>query len=319
MLTKTPWIILIALALAPAVSLAQNAGKHVAIKKSRVTYLGVASTPVPNSLRVQMKLPAEVGLLVRFTQKGTPAEKAGIKPHDILYKFDKQILVNQHQLRALIRMHQPGDKVVLTVVREGKSQDLTLELGEKEVIEPAPVQPLNKRPGNLKIQPIPQIDLKDQGVWVMPRNQEELLKRFEEQMKNSGMKQEQIDQVLKEQKQMLQKMQNVPWGRIRRNNDGDLRIERHQKPGNVQFKNQSTMAYSDNEHNLKITIEDAHKMLVAKDKNGNVLYQGPINTDEQRKLVPPAVLKKLNQLEKQVQIEIQRHRPPAQPKAPVSK
>jgi serine protease Do len=313
---RTLWIALLALAMIPTMSLAQKAAAQktlpgkIAIKKTKVTYLGVASTPVPEELRAQVKLPKEIGLLVRFVQKGTGAAKAGLKTFDIMHKLDKQILVNQHQLRTLIRMRKPGDKIVLTVIRQGKSQDVTIELGENVVIEPAPVQPLQHRPGQLKIQPIPLIDLKDQGVWAAPRNQAQMLKRFEEQLKNSGMKQEQIDQILKQQKEMLEKMGNIPWGRVPHNAGGAPRA-----PSQLNFKNHTTMAYSDNDHSLKITIEDAHKALVAKDRDGKVLFQGPINTDEQRKLIPAVVLKKLLMLENQIKIEIRRGQP-AQPAAP---
>ncbi len=49
---------------------------------------------------------------------------------------------------------------------------------------------------------------------------------------------------------------------------------------------------------MLITIRDGHQMLTAKDPGGKQIFQGPIDTPEQRKLVPENVRKKLEEMEK---------------------
>src|SRR4051794_5412108 len=96
-------------------------------------YLGVSTNPAPQSLRQQLQLPKGVGLVVEFIEPKSPAAEAGLKQYDVLHKVDDQILVNEQQLAVLVRSHNPGEDVKLTVFRDGKSQTLTAKLAEKEL------------------------------------------------------------------------------------------------------------------------------------------------------------------------------------------
>jgi len=64
--------------------------------------------------------------------KGSPAAKAGIKGGDLVTKFDGHPLGTPpyDSLIAYVRAHNVGDKVTLTIVRDGKQQDVTVTLGE---------------------------------------------------------------------------------------------------------------------------------------------------------------------------------------------
>ncbi len=56
------------------------------------------------------------------------------------------------------------------------------------------------------------------------------------------------------------------------------------------------------------------KHLTAKDRNGKILFDGPIDTEEQRAAMPEDIREKLEKLEKQTKIQI--HISPAEkPKA----
>lgn len=60
---------------------------------------------------------------------GGPADKAGLKPADIITKVAGTAIDASHSLQSLIGQHKVGDKVTLTVLRGGKEQsiDVTLE------------------------------------------------------------------------------------------------------------------------------------------------------------------------------------------------
>jgi S1-C subfamily serine protease len=60
---------------------------------------------------------------------GGPAEKAGIKPGDVITKIDGKTIDQLSSLSSLINRHRVGDKVELTVVRDGKEQKITVSLG----------------------------------------------------------------------------------------------------------------------------------------------------------------------------------------------
>lgn len=55
--------------------------------------------------------------------------------------------------------------------------------------------------------------------------------------------------------------------------------------------------YEDDEHVLVLVIDKGKKYLSAKDKQGVVIFHGPINTAQQRKAVPAAIRPKLKRLE----------------------
>jgi hypothetical protein len=55
--------------------------------------------------------------------------------------------------------------------------------------------------------------------------------------------------------------------------------------------------YEDGEHVLALSLGENGKHLLVKDKKGAVLFDGPVETPEQRKAVPAAVQAKLRQLE----------------------
>jgi hypothetical protein len=102
-------------------------------KKVKVTWLGVAAEPVSDEVRAQLPLKEGEGLLVTHVAPDSPAAKAGIEQHDIITRFDSQILVSAEQLKSLVKMHKPGDKVKITALRKGLSRDSEAALDEHEV------------------------------------------------------------------------------------------------------------------------------------------------------------------------------------------
>jgi hypothetical protein len=99
----------------------------------KAAYLGVATSPAQPAMRQQLHLPRGVGLVVDFIEHGSPADEAGLQQYDVIEKLDDQLLVNPQQLAVLVRIHQPGDSVKLTVIRGGQSLPIDVKLIEKEV------------------------------------------------------------------------------------------------------------------------------------------------------------------------------------------
>ncbi|MFF9199290.1 S1C family serine protease [Streptomyces sp. NPDC014779] len=60
---------------------------------------------------------------------GGPADRAGIRPGDIITKVDGQRVHSGEELIVKIRSHRPGDTLRLTLTRDGKEQTKTLTLG----------------------------------------------------------------------------------------------------------------------------------------------------------------------------------------------
>lgn len=61
---------------------------------------------------------------------GSPAQKAGLKTGDVVTKFNGQQVSSSDALIGFVRAHSVGDKVTLTIVRDGKQQNVAVTLGE---------------------------------------------------------------------------------------------------------------------------------------------------------------------------------------------
>ena len=68
------------------------------------------------------------GVLVNSVIAGSPAEKADIKPKDIITAFDGKAVNNPSELYSQVLSHKVGDNVKLTVSRNGQSLELNLTL-----------------------------------------------------------------------------------------------------------------------------------------------------------------------------------------------
>lgn len=120
---------LVLLFLSGAVSLSQDAEAPVSAAKE--AWLGLAVSKPDDVTTTQLPaLPPGIGFVVNELAEGGPAEKAGIRKNDLLWKMEEQMLVNEGQLATLLRLAAPGDEVTVSVFREGKSLDLKVILGE---------------------------------------------------------------------------------------------------------------------------------------------------------------------------------------------
>ncbi len=97
------------------------------------SYIGLATSIAPRTLRDQSKLPRGVGVVVDFVDPNSPADRAGIKIGDVIHKLDDQYLVNAHQFTVLVRMRQPGDMIKLAVVRGGEPQLMEVTLVSRDL------------------------------------------------------------------------------------------------------------------------------------------------------------------------------------------
>ncbi|MCE9591339.1 MAG: trypsin-like peptidase domain-containing protein [Planctomycetes bacterium] len=119
------------------------------LKNGRVTrgYLGVFIEDLEPKMAKTFGF-AGKGVLVRSPIKDGPAEKAGLKPGDIITKVDGKAVSTAEQLRRTVAGYAPGAKVPLDVFREGKT--LTMDLVVAEM--PAEVA----RAGSVKPEPATQ-------------------------------------------------------------------------------------------------------------------------------------------------------------------
>ncbi len=68
------------------------------------------------------------GVYVVSVEPGSAAEKAGIQAGDVIVAFDGQNVTTTAEINALKQKHSAGDKIAVTVVRDGQTVNLTVTL-----------------------------------------------------------------------------------------------------------------------------------------------------------------------------------------------
>jgi len=116
-----------------------NIAKKVVVQlkdKGRVVRgrLGVGIYPrdLTEGMVKQFKLPSKAGALINSVEPDSPAEKAKIKPYDVIIKVNGQPVKNGDELRFKIADIQPGTKVELTLIRDGQPMTVTAVVDELE-------------------------------------------------------------------------------------------------------------------------------------------------------------------------------------------
>jgi len=69
--------------------------------------------------------PKGAGAMVSQVAKGSPAESAGLKADDVITEVDGEQIATPLQLARAIGSLEPGDKVKIEILRDGKAQTLT--------------------------------------------------------------------------------------------------------------------------------------------------------------------------------------------------
>lgn len=95
-------------------------------------YLGVGLTEMTPELRAHFGVPEDAGVMVSSVEKGSPAEKAGIRVGDIITSMDGKDVQTSWDLRANIRDLKEGEQVPLMVFRDGKAQNVSATIAMRE-------------------------------------------------------------------------------------------------------------------------------------------------------------------------------------------
>jgi serine protease Do len=103
--------------------------------KLQQPYLGVRYVSLTNDIAKEFNLKTTRGAYVtsgsgqEAVVNGSPADKAGIKDHDVITKVNNITIDDKTSLTAALSRFKVGDKVTLTIVRDGKTitKDATLD------------------------------------------------------------------------------------------------------------------------------------------------------------------------------------------------
>ncbi len=257
--------------------------------KEPVTFLGVETSEVPRVLSEQMGLARGFGVVVDYVVPNGPAAAAGLQPSDIIRMLNDQQIVDPGQLGKLVRSFAEGTSVDLTLLRKGKEMKVSVKLGKKDV-------PVGRGPFGFE------------QDWNFDDDNE---MKFDFKAPDMTAVREAVarakDQAMRARDQAEQAVRGL---RIVTTDDGLTKSTRIDL-------GKATITFSDDQGELKMESIDGKKMLTAKDAQGKVLFDGPIDTEEQRAKLPANVRQRFEKLERQELPEVPAApEPPESPRAP---
>ncbi len=130
----------------PANTVKSVAGQLIRLGKVDRSYLGLYARALEPDVASLFRLPVDTGLLVERVEQGSPARRAGVRGGstsvvvsgtdytlggDILVAADGKRVTSLAELRDLLALHQPGDRVELELYRGSDKRTVTVTLGRQ--------------------------------------------------------------------------------------------------------------------------------------------------------------------------------------------
>ena len=241
-------------------------------------YLGVGLDPLPAALAQHMGLDVADGAFVRIVDPKGPAALAGIGNSDIILSVDGIGIHDQDSFCQLIREHQPGDELKLSVMHRGEKREVAVKLGAR---------PDNEIAGAVDAAPAAGM-LQEEVLRQLPK---EMRDAIEQNLKAMGA----VD-ILPDAKAQIMPLDGEAHHlkkRLEKMVQG-MQLQLGQGGAGVQMR--STLKMMDNEGNIEINRDDDSCEAKVFDKNGELLWSGPYQTQQDKIAVPPPIRERLEAL-----------------------
>ena len=118
--------------------------KHGEVRRG---WLGVTVQPLTATLVEAYKIPVKEGSIIADVQKGSPAEKFGLRRGDVITAVGDSKIKNSEDVVFAVRNKLAGEKVPFEIYRDGKKMTVEVTLGDMDSIKGARRQSSNPRGG----------------------------------------------------------------------------------------------------------------------------------------------------------------------------
>jgi serine protease DegS len=114
------------------IELAKDVLKQI-VEQGRVVrgWLGIEAQDLTPALAESFGLDSLRGTVVAGILRGGPAERAGIRPGDVITRMNDQPIANAREAMNRIARQAPGSRLQIEGMREGKSFRAEAEVGER--------------------------------------------------------------------------------------------------------------------------------------------------------------------------------------------
>lgn len=104
-------------------------------------YLGLYAQDVTPEFAELLGLKKPGGIVISQVEKDSPADKAGLRGHDVILEIDGKKVESYDVFRNEVAMLRPGSRVQLHLLRDGKAEDVAVTLGERPGLAAQEEQP----------------------------------------------------------------------------------------------------------------------------------------------------------------------------------
>lgn len=223
--------------------------------------------------QIHSYLPLREGAVVDAVWPGSPADKAGVKPGHVITAMNGEPMRGRESLSAFLRARKPGDRVRVSVFADGVPRSFSVTLVARPAKAGAAGSPDRAVGGDRVKRP----------VVVAPEIREAMKKRRTTICLHLAAMPEGLDPdaVIDE----LQAIRNL----ARDANAAD-KAWMSGKAG------EASLLLRDSEGTLHLSGANNSLTLEAYDDRGRCVYRGKLDTPDQRRGVPQAVLRRLQRL-----------------------
>lgn len=256
-------------------------------------FLGIASMQVPDMLAEHLGLKAGEGVVVRAVVPDGPAAKAGIAANDVIVRIAGEAVGSAADLSREIASRKPDEKVAIDLIRKGKASNVEVTLTRKPDavagVQDAPLDQLN-------LDGIPQ-DLADRirgAVEGQLGDLGQLGQLGQLQLELNGAipgdpaGPKQMDEAVREMRERMRKaMEGLQ--------DPEAPAPDAAK-GRVEIRQGATFRLMDGEGSVEIKSNDGTKEVTVRDKEQNVTWSGPWDTEQDKAAAPADIRRRVERL-----------------------
>jgi serine protease Do len=94
-------------------------------------FMGVTLSDVDPDLQRSLRLTSTHGALVQDVTSGSPGHRAGLRAYDLITGIDDRRVANNNEIIREVARRGPGTVARLQVVRDGRTQTVSVRLGER--------------------------------------------------------------------------------------------------------------------------------------------------------------------------------------------
>ncbi len=270
-------------------------------------WLGVSVEEASEVVTAQLDLDSGAGLVVTYVATNSPAAKVELQKNDVLVEFDSQLLVHPAQLRKLVQARKEGDRVKLVFYRAGKKQSVTATLAKTTpgfgLLDGEHFWGGDWRELQRQLRNLPIGDALRKEMEVVRKSLGDVhidQKQVQEEIRRS------MTEARKAWQEAMKQITNAssslgPAARALR--DLQKRGFDLDKKTTVTVRNAGNAVKSivkTDDAGTLVIVSNPKPRLTAHDKDGKLLFDGEIETDEQRAKVPPEVWERAEPLLKKL-------------------